>query len=265
METTDKQKSRNSVAKWLQICEQQPELARLFKKASRVATAYYPIVRLEMKLLEYSFEDFNAVELSILRFFSCGITTAEGISKWMGLDSSRYIDERLALLQAEGLIDKAKGTVTKLGLDSLKVGMKKKLHDTAQVFQADGVTGILIPKESQIRDMHLVERERTARLFPIIAHTEEIAVRNISDAIKGEDKIQNYKRYRKSILHVNVEDIIDIKLRDIKYAKAFLVWCDDFGNVPLVFLPYFKPGEVMDMHHCDMPLFIPEKMEERLP
>lgn len=261
MQKTEIQRAGGTVAKWLSICDQIPEISELGELRA-LNTVYYPVALLRMKLEEYSFEDFDAIEQSILRFYSCGITKAEEICKWMAIPSVRYIQERLALLKAEGLI--GNGQLTELGKESLEIGQKKTLYDAEQIFQADGITGLLLPREYQIKEDHLIDRSKTLGVYPHLAHSESIALSTIQKAIQGNEKIRSYKRFRKSILNVNVSQILDIKVAGIKYIKALLAWpvC---SKTPMIFLQYYKRNDTGFGHHCDMPLFIPDSLKERLP
>lgn len=260
-QNAEMQKAGGTVAKWLSICEQLPEMKALGDLRA-LTIVYYPIALLKMKLEEYSFEDFNAIEQSMLRFFYNGVTNPEEICRWMALPSVRYVQERLALLRAEGLIEE--NHVTQMGQESLKRGQKVKLYDAEQIFQADGLTGLLFPREYQMKEDHLTDRAFTVSMLPHLAPGESIALSTIEEAIKGPEKIRAYKRYRKSILNVNVSEVRDVKLSGIKYTKALLVWpmC---SRVPMVFFPYFKRNESAHGYHCDMPLFIPEGLQQRLP
>jgi len=249
-----------SVAKWLDILRQFPELAQLGELRG-FSTVYYPVALLKMRLEEYSFEDFNAVEQSLLRFYSCGITTPQSLSKWMALPSERYIQERLSLMMAEGLI--ANGTVTEMGRESLEMGQKKQLYDAEQMFQADGVMGLLLPRAYQIKEDHLIPRSKTTGMLPHLAPAESILVDQIRRAIQGPEKIRDYKRYRKSILNVNVHQVTDVRFADLRYIKAILAW-PQHSRAPLLFLPVFKKGED-GKYQCDTPLYIPRSASYRLP
>lgn len=260
MQRSDMLRAGDSTAKWMAVIEQFPEVAGLGELRS-LTTVYYPIALLRMKLEEYSFEDFDTIEQSLLRFYSCGITRAEDIAGWMAIPSVRYIQERLALLKAEGLINN--GALTDLGRDSLSIGQKKKLYDAEQVFQADAITGLLLPREFQVKESRMADREFTYGVLPHIAPSEAIALSTIKKAVEGEEKIRAYKRYRKSILNVNVRQVEDVKVAGIKYVKALMAW-PRRSQSPLVFLPYFKREGMKKVSHCDMPLFIPESLKDRL-
>jgi hypothetical protein len=248
------------VAKWLNIREQFPEI-RALGNLKGFSTVYYPIALLKMKLEEYSFEDFNAVEQSLLRFYSCGITSPESLSKWMALPSVRYIQERLSLMVAEGLI--ANGAVTPLGAESLALGQKKQLYDAEQIFQADGIMGLLLPRAYQIKEDHLIPKAKTTTLRPHLAPSEAIFIDQIKQAIEGPEKIRDYKRYRKSILNVNVHQVTDVRFGDLRYIKAMMVW-PEYSHAPLLFLPVYKHA-AEGKRQCDTPLYIPASLAGNLP
>ena len=248
--------------KWLDLLEDFPSLSGL--GAPRLCAAvYYPIALLKMRLSEHSFEDFDAVELSILRFCGAGVCTAEGICRWMGINSRRYVEERLALLCAEGLLQPGTYRPTPLGLESLARGQKKQNYSTEQIFQADGVMGILLPREFQRRTDKLLPRGET-RSYPHLMHTDEIAEDAIRAAIQGENKVRAYKDYRKDILNVNVEQVQSIRFVELRYMLVLMVRFE--GTAPLVFLPRYQ-REKRDAGRAfgDAPLYLPRSLTARLP
>jgi hypothetical protein len=254
MQDTQKPNACGTVAKWLDIRQQFPEL-RSLGELKGISTVYYPIALLKMRLEEYSFEDFNAVEQALLRFYSCGITSPQSLSKWMALSSVRYIQERLSLMEAEGLI--SGGTITSLGAESLSIGQKKQLYDAQQIFQADGIMGLLLPRAYQIKEDHLTPKSKTVGMIPHLAPSEAILVDQIKKAIEGPEKIRDYKRYRKSILNVNVHQVTDVQFGDLRYIKAILAW-PEYSRAPLLFLPVYKRSAADGKRQCDTPLYIPE-------
>lgn len=248
--------------KWLDLLEDFPFLSQL--GAPRLCAAvYYPIALLKMRLSEHSFEDFDAVELSILRFCGAGVCTAEAICRWMGISSCRYVEDRLSLLCAEGLLQPGTYRPTPLGLESLEQGQKKQICTTEQIFQADGVMGILLPREFQKRTDKLLPRGET-RSYPHLMHSDQIAEDTIRAAIQGEDKVRAYKDYRKDILHVNVEQVQAIRFVELRYMLVLMVRFE--GTAPLVFLPRYQ-REKRDAGRAfgDAPLYLPRSLVSRLP
>lgn len=247
--------------KWLNILQDMPALAKLGTPVL-CATVYYPIALLKMRLAEYSYEDFDAVELSMLRFCAAGINTPAGLCRWMCLPSQRYAAERLAMLTAENLLQN--GVPTPLGQDSLRLGRKKQLYNTEQIFQADGILGLLLPREFQKR-LDLLKARSETRFYPHLMHSDAIATETIVAAIQGEEKIRAYKRYRKDILNVNVEQVDSIKLSELRYLLALLVQFDA-AAAPVVFLPRHEFDRKQgDRFYSDVPLFLPQSLAKLLP
>lgn len=247
--------------KWLNILQDIPALTQL-GAPTLCATVYYPIALLKMKLLEYSYEDFDAVEQAILRFCSVGVNTPAALCRWMGLPSQRYVSERLALLTAENLL--RGGQPTQLGKDSLAEGRKKQLHDGEQIFQADGILGLLLPKEFQKQLDHLKARGET-RHFPHLMHSDAIAEETIRASIQGQDKLRAYKEYRKDILNVNVEQVQSVRFHELRYMLVLLVQFKGTG-APLVFLPrYQRDRQAGGRFYSDAPLFVPQTLAKRVP
>jgi len=249
-----------TLKKWLEILEDMPTLAQLgpFQLCS---TVYYPIALLKMRLEEYSYEDFDAVELSLLRFCSVGIHTPDKLCQWMGLPSQRYVSERLSILTAEGLLNN--GQLTSLGRDSLQLGKKKQLYDAEQLFQADGILGLLLPKEYQQWIDRLESREQTKKTYPHLMRSDSIAIDLIRSTIQGPEKIRNYKRYRKSVLNVNVEQVQDVRFSELKYLRVLLLKLQG-ADVPLVFLPHRKVKND-SRTQSSAPLYLPQSLTSRLP
>lgn len=260
MAETNVMYASGTLKKWLEIVEDMPALAQL-GPLQLCSTVYYPIALLKMRLEEYSYEDFDAVELSLLRFCSVGIHTPDKLCQWMGLPSQRYVSERLSILTAEGLLNN--GQLTSLGRDSLQIGKKKQLYDAEQLFQADGILGLLLPKEYQRRVERLESREQTKKAYPHLMRSDSIAIDSIRSAIQGPGKIRNYKRYRKSILNVNVEQVQDVRFSELRYLRVLLVKLQGI-DVPLVFLPHWKEKKG-DRTQSSAPLYLPQSLISRLP
>lgn len=249
-----------TLKRWLGILEDMPALAQ-FGPLQLCSTVYYPIALLKMRLEEYSYEDFDAVELSLLRFCSVGIHAPNKLCQWMGLPSQRYVSERLSILTAEGLL--SNGQLTSLGQDSLQLGKKKQLYDTEQLFQADGILGLLLPKEYQRWIDQLESREQTKKAYPHLMHSDGIAIDSIRSAIQGPEKIRNYKRYRKSVLNVNVEQVQDVRFSELRYLKVLLIKLQGI-DVPLVFLPHRK-AKKDNRTQSSAPLYLPQSLTLCLP
>lgn len=264
MANTDEKKTiyeSGMLRRWLNICHRFPSLSDL-NPPVLCATVYYPIALLEMEMQEYSFEDFDAIELTLLRFCAAGINRPEELCRWMGLTSLRYVTKRLGLLTAEGLMQN--GQLTELGEESLQDGRKIQFYDTKQIFQADGIFGLLLPKEYQKRTEALKDRKET-RSYPHLMRSDSIAEETILDAIKGYDKIQNYKRYRKSILNVNVDKVLSIEFSELKYLPVLLTQFES-ESCPIVFFPRRvhnqKTGKTL---YTDDPLYLSQQMADWLP
>lgn len=246
--------------KWLNILQDTPELAAL-GTPTLCATVYYPIALLRMKLMEYSYEDFDTVEQALLRFCAAGVSDPAGLCQWMGLPSKRYVTQRLALLTAEGLL--SGGKPTELGLKSLQEGHKVLLYDTEQIFQADGVLGLLLPREFQ-KQTDLLKRRSETRQFPHLMHTDAIGEESIRSAIQGQEKLRAYKEYRKDILNVNVAEVSSIQFVELRYMLVLLAQFKGLP-APLVFLPrHEQERKAGERFYSDVPLYLPRRAAQRM-
>ena len=104
----------------------------------RFAPIYYPIAMIEVDLNERSFEDFEAIQLIVLKLYALGLNTPEKIANAAGLNSN-YVRRMLKVLAGYGHI--ADGKVTELGKESITKGKKIELKRTASRFQVNALNG----------------------------------------------------------------------------------------------------------------------------
>ena len=102
------------------ILDQNPQI--VISRIELFTEVYYPIAILEIEMNETTFEDFDLIPLSILRFVDAGVTTAGEIAGLMGL-SPGYVQKLLDLLMGYGYL--GGNGLTPLGAKSLE--MEKKI------------------------------------------------------------------------------------------------------------------------------------------
>lgn len=199
------------------ILQQNPQIVP--GRIELFSEVYYPIAILEIEMTETTFEDFDLVPLSVLKFIKAGLRTSEEIAELMGL-SSNYVQKIMDLLMGYGYIDF--NGLTEVGKESLKVE-KKVIHAAVrQRFQADAVTGDLLKIGEQPFEADLQGRENTFGVIPHMPHMEGISVEAINEQIKGSD-LTRYKHYQGDILHANVDAIKDVVCIGLEYIRAYLV------------------------------------------
>ena len=117
---------------------------------------YYPIAVLEIEMRETTFENFDLIPLSVMKFVDAGVRDPEGIAGLMGL-SPGYVQKVLDLLMGYGYL--CEDGLTKLGQYSLQMEQKISQNTVKQKFQADALTGDLLRSGQQLMDIFW---ERTA-------------------------------------------------------------------------------------------------------
>ncbi len=221
------------------------------------AMVYYPIAFVEVEAEEKSVEDFDSVQLMILRFLALGIGR-DDIVELTGTTPS-YIDKVKGLLFGYGHID-SQGRVTPVGLESIRAsanGTPKKIERklSKRYVQMDALSLAVIPHDRRVDEITFYEKTDTydkpeitednkeksdPKLFNVgaIAYPEGVTASALEERLVCRD--ENDSRYDKVIgvqnIHVNItkETIKNIKCLKIRYASACMLVLRDSGT-PIVF------------------------------
>lgn len=220
----------------MRIFQQNPQIPP--SRIELFSEVYYPIAILEMELSETTFEDFDVVPFSVLKFVSAGLGTSEEIAELMGVSCS-YIQKIMNLLMGYGHID-ANG-ITYMGKESLEAGKKVTHAVVRQRFQADAVTGDLLKIGEQPFEADLLGRKHTYGMIPLMPHMEGISVEEINQQLQESD-LTRYKNYQGDILHANADDIKDVNCIGLKYIKAYLVKMQGI-DIPFIFSYRYDSGK----------------------
>lgn len=209
------------------ILDQNPQI--VISRIELFTEVYYPIAILEIEMNETTFEDFDLIPLSILRFVDAGVTTAGEIAGLMGL-SPGYVQKLLDLLMGYGYL--GGNGLTPLGAKSLEMEKKISRNKVRQKFQADALTGDLLHIGQQPMDIDLIGKDRTIRNIAHMPHIEGISMEYLNRQFR-EGKLTDYKKYRGDILNANVEQILRVECVDLQYVKAYLI---KMQGVPVPFI-----------------------------
>ena len=183
------------------------------------APVYYPIAMVELRLAEQTFEDFETVQLTILRLVALGMHDAGIIGKTLGLSTS-YVRKVLRLLQGYGHLNQQ--GLTQLGADSLKQQQKIVINETVQTFQMDALNGTLLKVEQVVAENSLSELADTHFLMGHLSHLEGISEQTLRDQLMGQGGNAFIHR-DKGILHANVTGIRDARCAGVRYARAYML------------------------------------------
>lgn len=107
----------------------------------------YPIVFVEVEVLERTMEDFPLVEKTVLKFIKDGIFDPAVIARTLGLTES-YIRKIIKLLYGYGHINN--NGITPLGAESIRQDASIKMNTVRQRIQVDGVTAEPIDRKSVV-------------------------------------------------------------------------------------------------------------------
>lgn len=199
------------------IMEQNPQI--IPARVELFTEVYYPIAILEMEISETTFEDFDIVPLTVLRFINLGLRSADEISDMLGLSVS-YVQKILDLLMGYSYIN-SEG-ITDLGRESLQKQQKITHAIVKQRFQTDAITGELLRIGEQSPEADLQGRKSNNIMIPHIQHIDGIAIDNINDQLLDRD-ITGYLQYKGDILNSNADEIKEVKCVELQYIKAYLI------------------------------------------
>lgn len=189
------------------------------KDIESFAPVYYPIAIVEMLLDERTFEDFETVQLTILRLVALGISDHKVIAQTLGL-SPNYVFKVMRLLAGFGHIQ---GTeLTELGRESLESGQKIVTVQTLQKFQVDALNGTLLKVRQTVTDNMLNDKDQTAAIIGHLNFLDGISTQTLRMQLTG-DNCDNYLQQSSGILHTNVTDIREARCTQIKYAKSYML------------------------------------------
>lgn len=192
----------------------------------------YPIVFVEVEVLERTMEDFPLVEKTVLKFIKDGIFDPAVIARTLGLTES-YIRKIIKLLYGYGHMNN--NGITPLGAESIRQDASIKMNTVRQRIQVDGVTAEPIYIKEFVSDQTL-KTPKESGLF--IAHMEPVEGVEKSRLIQYiTEDYTDYVDKGEYSLHTNVERVNYAKFIDLRYAKAYYLQ-DDAGNMLIMCKTY---------------------------
>lgn len=194
------------------------------------APVYYPIAMVEMQLQEQTFEDFETVQLAVLRVLALQITDPGLIAKTLGL-STGYVEKVMHLLTGFGHLNGT--TLTPLGRESLQQCKKITLNETMQTFQMDALNGTLLKLPQTVTEKAVTQQEQTVGRIGHLRHLEGISEDVLRRQLEG-DRGMDYIYHNADILHANVSGIRDVRFVEMRFAQSYLMKLAGH-TVPIVF------------------------------
>lgn len=202
------------------------------------APIYYPIAIMEMQLEEQTFEDFETVQLTILRLVSLGITDHKVIAQTLGL-SPNYVFKVMRLLNGYGHISGNK--LSPLGQQSLEQEKKIVTTETRQKFQVDALNGTLLKVGQIVTETALSDKSETVRIIGHLNYMDGISADTLRRQLSGGNG-QDYLHQKSGILHTNVTAVKEARCIHIQYAKCYLLKLRNLEQ-PIIFGKRYDRGK----------------------
>ncbi len=197
---------------------------------------YYPIAKIEVDMQEKSFEDFDAVQESVLRFVSIGFREEDVIASLMGLTAA-YVRDMLKLLVSYGHIDNNRN-ITNLGAASLAEGQKITIANTRQVFLLDALNCNIIRVDRDL-DRTIIERPddmtNNEKHIAFLEHAAGISKSDVEETLK-ETEYKTLRRMQGG-MNINVTNVSDVRCLGIRYIKSYLLKLKN--HTPMIFVKRF--------------------------
>lgn len=180
--------------------------------------AYYPIPILNVEIEEETFENYDEIQLSVLKLFNAGVCEISKIAFLLSL-SELYVEKILKLLIGNGHIDG--NQITTYGLKSITEEKKVTCNNTFQKYQADGIALRILSQRKVIDDSFLVDKKYINRNGICLKCKNEVdqdrLMKSFSDVDYDEFRITN-----KDILHVNARNVRRIECEELKFALGYV-------------------------------------------
>lgn len=198
------------------ICKAYPNID--CSKIELFAPVYYPIANIELTVEEKSFEDFETVQLTILKLINIGYKKPKIIADLLGLNEL-YVNQIFELLLGYRYIDK-QCDITELGRESAEAEQKISYDNEAiQRFQMDAINCVLIRLDKEIYHGRLLEKDKVSTNIMILDSADGVDGDVIEKTIRRDDYKELYCQ-KSNFLNANVKAIKDIKCEELLYAQC---------------------------------------------
>lgn len=216
---------------------------------------YFPIALVEIDTVEESFEDFEVIELTVLKLVSLGVETSHEISELLAIDE-KYVKRVLKLLIGYGHIKNNK--ITEIGLRSLERGQKIEKKAGKQIFQVNALNGTIMKFEDVISERQLDDREHTRFRVAHMMNMMGVRTQSLIDQLKTGDNYMNFVNSGKNEI-VNLVGIQDIQLKEKQYAYSYILKIK--GSDPMVLSKrYNMHKRKIDERYQWIPLSVPNSI-----
>ena len=215
-----------------------PELFPNLEDFETFVEFWCPVSLVEADVKEVVIDEYESVELLVLRLFNANIKDPSVLSQLTGIDEG-LIQEIILSEITYGHIDKL-GNIQPIGLKTLEANIdsdkviQHALYDVKREIQIEALTGTVIKPKAELPLNHL--KYYNERVQPNILPEQTVVIDHFL-AKEIQDNLQTY--VDKSYLGDSntIGAIKNLHTKEIMYRKSFFVKIQGF-NFPFVAIPY---------------------------
>lgn len=243
LENNDNRKMKKQ-RKRIRLSNVIPDIRKQYKNIRQedilfAAMVFYPVALVDVEAEERSVEDFDAVQLTILKFFATGLS-GEDIAALTGLTPEYVAQIKNMLVNVYGHIA-ADGTITPLGIESIQREKNVQIKYSKRNIYVDAITLAVIPYKQHLDETIFYEKPDAHEFnVGVMAYPDGITEEALEARLRGEGVLDDEEdtTYDKIIgardIHVNISSIRKLKCLKLRYAIACMLMLDGC-KAPIVF------------------------------
>ncbi len=195
------------------------------------APVAYPIARIEVEMMEQSREDFDKIQLSVLKFIALGCNSPSIIADIMGLTVS-YVQQIIRVLLSYEHINEY-CVITDLGKQSLQEEKKITAARTKRIFLMDALNCSVIRLPDNIDKKVIVgENSEAVSYIPFLEHAMGVDTKQLENFLR-QTEFRTLCAIPQSI-DINVSSINGATCLGVAYATSYLLKLRD--RAPMIFI-----------------------------
>lgn len=201
-----------------------------------------PISIVDVDVQEYVIDEYDSVELLVLRLYAAGVKTVEGIEALTGIDSALIEKLIFAETYTYGHINPETKELTNAGIETLKDNedsenlFQHALYNVKRELQVDSLTGSIIRAEAEMRKDRMGYYGDIFR--PNLLPKDAVYI----DSVLENEIVNRLKLYvSKKILEDGdvIKSISGFRTKEIRYRKAYYVVMHNF-DYPMIAISYYE-------------------------
>jgi len=223
-------------ADWQLFIKYCPEICES-REIELFVPCFCPISLVDADVEEYIVEEYDSVELLVLRMYRAGIRTVEGMAKITGIDEAMISKLLQAEMYTYGHIHPETGEILPAGYETLKDNENSKeltqhaLYNVKRELQVDSITGSLVRYAAEMRKDKMMNLRDNFN--PNLLPKESVVIdKSLEDEITN--RLAQY--ISKQVMDaMAIKSISQLKTKEIKYRPAYFVLVKGFEYPILAF------------------------------